>query len=114
MSPLANCVAIASEATVSIAPLRFVSVVIPVYNEEGYIANCLTAVLEQDYPPDRLEIIVADGMSKDRTREIVNAFQCRHPNIRLIDNEKRIVPTGLNQAIRCARGEIIVRLDGHC
>ncbi|MDB6027987.1 MAG: hypothetical protein JWM68_4210 [Verrucomicrobiales bacterium] len=92
----------------------FVSVIIPIYNEEAYIAKALSAVLKQDYPPDRFEIIIADGLSTDGTRKIIASFQGKHPNIRLIDNPQRIVPTGLNQAIACARGEIIVRLDGHC
>jgi glycosyltransferase involved in cell wall biosynthesis len=91
-----------------------VSVIIPVYNEEKFIARCLSGVLEQDYPADKLEIIIADGFSTDKTREIVASFQQKHRNIRLIENPKRIVPTGLNRAIACARGEIVVRLDGHC
>lgn len=94
--------------------LPMVTVIIPVYNEEGFIARCLTASLEQDYPADKLEIIIADGMSKDRTREIVATFQAQHSNIRLLDNPQRIVPTGLNLAIACAAGDVIVRLDGHC
>jgi len=94
--------------------LPTVSVIIPVYNEEPYIAQCLRRVLEQQYPADRLEIIVADGRSTDRTREIVQSFQREHPKIHLIDNPQQIVSTGLNRAIEAARGELIVRLDGHC
>jgi succinoglycan biosynthesis protein ExoA len=92
----------------------FVSVIMPVFNEENFIERSLVAVLEQDYPRDRLEIIIADGMSSDQTREIVGFVQNQFQNIRLIDNPARIVPTGLNRAIACARGDIIVRLDGHC
>lgn len=92
----------------------FVSVVIPVYNEEHFIARCLDGVLQQDYPSDRIEIIVADGGSDDRTRDVVAGMQQNHPHIRLIDNPRRIVPTGLNRAIAWARGDVIVRLDGHC
>jgi glycosyltransferase involved in cell wall biosynthesis len=91
-----------------------VSVLIPAFNEEPFIAHSLNAVLEQDYPADRLEVIVADGRSTDRTREIVRSFQARHSNIQLIDNPGRIVSTGLNRALASARGDIIVRLDGHC
>ncbi len=92
----------------------FVSVIMPVFNEEKFIERSLVAVLEQDYPSDKLEIIVADGMSSDQTREIVRFMEAHFPNVRLIDNPERIVPTGLNRAIAAARGEIIVRLDGHC
>ncbi|HEX9004828.1 MAG TPA: glycosyltransferase family 2 protein, partial [Blastocatellia bacterium] len=86
----------------------------PVRNEADYIANSLGAVLEQDYPADLMEIIVADGMSTDATREVVRSLQARFPNVRLIDNPGKIAPTGLNRAINEARGDIIVRVDGHC
>lgn len=92
----------------------FLSVIIPVYNEEAFIARALQAVLAQDYPSDRFEIIIADGQSNDQTRAIIDSFSARHENVRLIDNPKRIVSTGLNRAIQFARGEIIVRMDGHC
>ena len=90
-----------------------VSVVMPIRNEAGYIGGTLQAVLDQDYPADAMEVLVVDGMSTDHTREIVRDLQARHPNIRLIDNPSKIVPTGLNKAISGARGEIIIRVDGH-
>ena len=95
-------------------PLPFSSLIMPVFNEERFIAHSLSAALAQDYPADRLELIVADGGSTDRTREIVESFRARHSNLRLIDNPQRIVSTGLNRAMACARGSIIIRLDGHC
>ena len=91
-----------------------VSVVMPIRNEAKYIARSLNAVLMQDYPVDRFEVIVADGMSKDGTREIVQSFESRNSNVRLIDNPGKIVPTGLNAAIAQASGDIIARVDGHC
>ncbi|MCG3148781.1 MAG: hypothetical protein PCFJNLEI_02228 [Verrucomicrobiae bacterium] len=87
-----------------------ISVVIAIFNEEHFIERCLAGVLAQDYPAEQMEIIVADGMSTDRTRELV----AKYPRVRLIDNPGRIVSTGLNRAVAAARGEIIVRLDGHC
>ncbi len=92
----------------------FVSIIIPVYNEERFIDKILGDALEQDYPGDQFEVIVVDGMSTDRTAEAVRCIQKAHPNVRLIDNPGRIVSTGLNRGIASARGEIIVRLDGHC
>lgn len=94
--------------------LPFVSVIMPVRNETAYIQRSLTAVLAQDYPADLLEVIVADGMSLDGTREMVQALQIDHHNVRLIDNPKRIASTALNLATAAARGDIIVRVDGHC
>ncbi len=94
--------------------LPFVSVVMPVRNEAGFIARSLNCVLAQDYPRDQIEVIVADGRSTDATREVVESLRRLHPNLRLIDNAGRIAPTGLNAALAHARGEVIVRVDGHC
>jgi glycosyltransferase involved in cell wall biosynthesis len=91
-----------------------VSVIMPVRNEAAYIERSLGAVLAQDYPADRLEILVVDGLSGDGTREAVLAHAATRPNLRLLDNPAGIVPPGLNIGIRQARGEIIVRVDGHC
>jgi len=93
------------------APL--VTVVMPIRNEGAFLARSLGSVLAQDYPADRLEVIVADGMSDDGTREAIDELRARHPNLVRIDNPGRIVATGLNAAIRRARGEYVVRVDGH-
>jgi succinoglycan biosynthesis protein ExoA len=93
--------------------LPYVSVVIPVFNEERYIEACLASVLEQDYPETRYEVIVADGGSTDRTRALVEAAAVDHPNVRLIDNPGRTQAHGLNLAILASRGEFIARQDGH-
>src|SRR2546425_9491677 len=77
----------------------FVSVVMPVRNEARFMARLLEQVLAQDYPADRMEIIVADGMSDDGTRQILSDFAARFPQVQVIDNPGRIVSTGLNAAI---------------
>jgi len=92
----------------------FVSVVMPVRNEATFIARSLGAVLAQDYPSSRMEVIISDGMSSDSTRHIVSRFQTQDPRVKLIDNHGQIVPTGLNLAIEYAHGDVIVRVDGHC
>ncbi|HEX7580586.1 MAG TPA: glycosyltransferase family 2 protein [Thermoanaerobaculia bacterium] len=94
--------------------LPFVSVVMPVRNEAAFIARSLGAVLAQDYPRCRMEVIVADGMSDDATRDLVRATAECDPRVRLVDNRGRIAPTALNAAFSVARGEIVVRVDGHC
>jgi len=95
-----------------------VSVVMPVRNEAGFIAQNLDAVLAQDYPADRLEVLVADGMSEDGTRDIVRGYVADAGRrgtsaVELVDNPERIMPTGSNAAIRRARGEVILLLGGH-
>lgn len=94
--------------------LPFVSLVMPVRDEARFIEQSLGAVLAQDYPADRMEVIVADGMSTDGTREIIESLRSRYPTLRLINNPGKIVSTGLNAAIAEARGEVIIRVDGHC
>lgn len=90
-----------------------VSIVIPMRNEEKRIASCLNSILANDFPKNEMEIIVADGRSEDRSRQIVEEFANRHPQIRIIDNPKRIVPPGLNAAISVSRGRYIIRMDAH-
>ena len=93
-----------------------VSVIMPIRNEAGFIQKGLTSVLSQDYPPDKMQIIIADGMSTDNTRDIISELISKFPrhSVKAIDNQCQIVPTGMNQALQIANGEIIVRVDGHC
>jgi glycosyltransferase involved in cell wall biosynthesis len=86
----------------------------PVRNEEAFIRQSLGAVLAQDYPAERLEVIVADGLSTDGTREIVRSLQSVYQNLKLIDNPGRIVSTGFNLALREAGGDLLVLIGGHC
>lgn len=86
----------------------------PVRNEGAYLEKSLNSVLTQDYPEDRYEIIVADGMSDDGTKERLLELQKKNSKLYVIDNPGKIVSPGLNAAVRAAKGEIIVRVDGHC
>lgn len=85
----------------------------PVRNEEEYIRASLQSLLEQDYPVSECEIIVVDGQSSDRTREIIEEIRERNPHVRCLENRAGIVPTAMNIGVRAARGEVIVRADGH-
>ncbi|MCL2291117.1 MAG: glycosyltransferase family 2 protein [Bacteroidetes bacterium] len=91
----------------------FVSVICPIYNEEKYIAACIESILEQDFPKEKLEFLLIDGMSTDKTREIVKHYTTTHSFIRLIDNPDKVAPVALNIGIRNATGSIIIRIDGH-
>jgi succinoglycan biosynthesis protein ExoA len=94
--------------------LPLASVAIPVRNEERTIEACLASVLAQDYPHDRLEILVLDGGSTDRTREVVEAVaRGSAVPIRLLASPGRTVPAALNVALGEARGDFLVRVDGH-
>jgi succinoglycan biosynthesis protein ExoA len=92
-----------------------VSVIIPCYNEEATICLLLEAIHNQTFPRAQMEVVVADGLSTDRTRQEIEKFRLTHPElfVRVVDNLRRTIPSGLNQAIQAAQGEFIVRLDAH-
>ena len=91
----------------------FVSVILPVRNESAFIGISLGSVLKQDYPLDRMEVLVVDGQSTDDTRECVKAMSRDTFPVKLLDNPKRIIPSAMNVGLAAARGPIILRVDGH-
>jgi len=91
----------------------FLTIVIPMRNEEAYVGRCLDSILPQVQGRDDVEILLVDGQSTDRTREIAQAYADRDERIRVLDNPQRIVPTALNLAIREAQGDVFMRLDCH-
>lgn len=91
----------------------FVSIIIPCRNEKKYINQLLESINNQDYPKDRFEVIIADGMSDDGTRDILSEISSNYEFLKVIDNEKKIVSTALNKAINISKGEYIIRLDAH-
>ncbi len=92
-----------------------VSIIIPCFNEQSTIRSMLEAIYAQTYPRADMEVVIADGMSTDRTREEIAAFADSHADLHLavVDNPKRIIPAGVNIALKEAQGEIIIRMDGH-
>jgi glycosyltransferase involved in cell wall biosynthesis len=92
---------------------HYISIISPIRNEEKYIANCLVSLVNQDYNQKRYEILIIDGMSTDNTRQIVKRYKEKYKNIRLFNNPNKTVPFALNVGIRQAKGNVIVRVDGH-
>lgn len=91
-----------------------VSVVMPLYNEERYIEQCIDSLLLQDYPKENMEWIFVDGCSKDRTVELLKQYQGQYPSlIKIFDNPNKIVPCAMNIGIAASQGKYIVRLDAH-
>jgi len=93
--------------------LPFVSIIMPVRNEVDFIERAVKSILSQDWPGEKMEILVVDGMSNDGTREIVEKLSQKDNRIRMLDNPRRIVPTAMNIGLRAARGDLFIRVDGH-
>ena len=85
------------------------SVIIPVKNEAGILGRCLESLEKLDYDKGRLEVILADGLSTDDTRQIAQRF-----NVRLVVNDKQVVVSGRNRGFAAAKGDIIVFTDADC
>jgi succinoglycan biosynthesis protein ExoA len=92
-----------------------VSIIVPCYNEEATIRQLLDSILTQTYPREQMEVVIADGLSTDSSRKVIETFQQEHSglSVKVVENTLHTIPSGLNLAIKSARGEIIVRLDAH-
>ena len=77
-----------------------VAVVIPTLNEEKFIACCLDSVIAQSYPFDDMDVMVVDGGSKDRTKEIVEDYKRKYQNIRFLNNPGRIQSIAFNIGVK--------------
>lgn len=93
--------------------LKKVSVIVPVRNEEIYIEKFIESLLNQDYPQSHIEILLIDGLSEDRTSEIIKRYCDKYQFIKLYTNDKKTVQYALNIGILNSSGEYIVRMDAH-
>jgi len=98
---------------VSSLELPKVSVIIPARNEENFIEKCIESFLTCDYPKELIEVIVVDGMSEDRTREIVGEISRRDDRVLLVHNERKITPVALNLGVKASKGEYIFFSGAH-
>lgn len=96
-----------------LAPNPVVSVVIPCRNEAAHIEACLNSISHSSFPKDRLEVVVADGMSTDGTREVVDSCSRRMPFVRLVDNPERTTPYAFNAGIIASKGNLIFIMSAH-
>ena len=90
-----------------------VAVVIPTYNEELYIENCIESVRSQSFPFEEMDVMIVDGRSTDGTREIVQKMSELCPNIRLIDNPGKIQSIAFNIGVKNSSAPFVIRLDAH-
>lgn len=90
-----------------------ITAVIPCRNEEKHLGHCLESIVANGYPMDRLEVLVTDGMSEDGSRKIVADFHKRFPQIRLVDNPRKILAAAWNVGVKAAKGEIVFAMNAH-
>jgi glycosyltransferase involved in cell wall biosynthesis len=90
-----------------------VSVIVPCRDEGDFIEKCIRSVLNSEYQADKIEVLVVDGMSIDGTRKIVERLCEQDNRVSLYNNEQKIVPTAMNIGIAAAKGQVIIRVDGH-
>jgi succinoglycan biosynthesis protein ExoA len=93
--------------------LPLISVIMAVQNEERFIGQTLNHIYEQDYPKDKLEVIVIDGYSTDKTVEIVESFKDKLPDLKILQNPKKLAGSSRNLGFKEARGEYCIVIDGH-
>jgi len=98
----------------SATPAPKLSVILPVRNEEHHIGRVLDELLGQSLPEHECEFLVVDGMSTDRTREIVDEIASRHPSVRLIDNPGCLSGRARNIGVSHATSPYVLFIDGHC
>jgi glycosyltransferase involved in cell wall biosynthesis len=103
----------AGASSAALAEQPAVAALVLCRNEAAYIRACLDSLLAGTFDPERLEILVLDGMSTDGTRQIVQGFASRHPKVRLIDNPSGTKPDALNLGIRLTQADIVMRVDAH-
>lgn len=90
-----------------------VSIIIPCRNEEKFIAKCLDSIISQDFPKEKIEVLVVDGMSVDRTRKILKKYQRGFSFVKMLDNPKKFTPSAMNIGIKKAKGKVIMKIDAH-
>jgi glycosyltransferase involved in cell wall biosynthesis len=93
--------------------LPLVSIIIPCRNEEMFISDCLESLLKNDYPTDKVEVLIIDGLSNDNTLKIVQDYHDRNRNINIYENKKKVFPAAVNIGIRESKGDLIFIVGAH-
>ena len=101
-------------SSAAVDALPFITVIVPVRNEAAFIAVTIEQLTTQDYAPERFEVLVVDGRSTDATCQIVETLAESRPNLRVLDNPRRLSSAARNVGVQNSRGDLIVIVDGHC
>ena len=90
------------------------SLIVPIFNEERFIEECVRSLRKQDIPPERMELLLVDGASTDGTMAILRRLETEDPaHIRVLENPRRIQAAAMNIGAKNARGKYLVRIDAH-
>ena len=90
-----------------------ISIIIPCLNEEKYIAHCIESIVVSDIDYDKTEVIFVDGVSSDKTVEIINEYVVKYPFIKILSNPKKYTPVSMNIGIDTSIGDYIFILSAH-
>ncbi len=90
-----------------------VSVIVLCRNEKKFISSCLDSIIANNYPKNKLEVLVVDGMSEDGTREIVEKYEKEHSFIKMINNPMKNIPFASNEGIKNSNGDLVMRMSAH-
>lgn len=93
--------------------LPFVSIIMPIRNEADFIEGAIRSILDNDYPAEKMEILVVDGISDDGTKEIVQRLSVSDGRVKLLHNKRKIVPVAMNIGLKASQGDLFIRIDGH-
>jgi len=93
--------------------MKSISIIIPCRNEERFIRTCLDSLLAQNYPKEKMEILVVDGASTDKTRDVVREYIEKDNRVKLLYNPRKITPVAMNIGIKVANGDFVTKSDAH-
>lgn len=90
-----------------------IAVVMPVRNESAFLGQTLDQIYHQDYPMEKVEVVVAEGCSTDNTREIALGFKGRFGSLKVLDNTRCLPSSGRNVGVKNTTAPYIIVIDGH-
>lgn len=93
--------------------MPLVSIIVLCRNEEKFISSCLDSIIANNYPKDKLEVLVVDGMSEDGTRVLVERYEKKYPFIKMINNFKKLIPFACNEGIKNSNGDPVMIMSAH-
>ncbi len=102
-----------SASVPAVAPPVSVSVIVPARNEEAFLGHCLDTILAQRFPRARMEVVVVENGSTDRTSEVALGYAARDPRVRVVPSLAPNHAAAMNDGLMAAKGDVVARVDAH-